>query len=128
MPVANIEGKVGLLKIDLTIRDMNGSPILIVTGSSFTSVLPEMEPIFWYTFHFPQLEKEVLLKKTYTYFNTSQFLKHEFEAKGIHFYPNGFHKDEMSLLQDYSHQLHVDTTQIIDSLQFYKKNLSTKLC
>lgn len=119
--IAKMEGKVSLVKKDLTISTMDDSQILVVTGGTYSDVFPGNEPLSWYSFWFPQLKREITLKESNSYFNTKQFLKNEFEEKGIHFYADGLHADELEQLEDYSAQLHKDTLNIIDSFRFYKE-------
>lgn len=121
--VAKVEGKVGLGKKDLSITTMENEQILIVNGGRYASRLPEMDPISWFTFSLPQLDKTIIMKENGTYFSTKQFLKHEFANKDIHFYADGLHEEELALLEDYTQQLHEDTIKLHNQRIFFKEKL-----
>lgn len=121
--VAKMEGKVNILKTDLTIKTMDDKPLVIVSDGHFSTKVPDVAPILWLRFYLPQLGKEIILQQKNSYFNTKQFLKYEFEKKGVHFYADGLHEDELELLEDYSTQLQADTLEVLSFLQFFKENL-----
>lgn len=123
--VANVEGKVNLTKVDMSVETLKGTPILEVKGHSFTRVQPDMEPLYWYTFSFPQFDQKFTIKQKANYINTKPFLKREFAGIGVHFYEDGFKQDELKAFEDYSTQLKADTMEILEKVNSYVSILTS---
>jgi len=123
--IANLNGSVGLTKSDLTLTNLQGEPILFVSGHSFKNVLPGMDPIFWYSFTFPKTDQKFLIKPRANYFGTRQFIKNEFAGKDIHFYQAGFKTEELQQLDDYTPQLASDTLKVLERARFFAEALTS---
>ena len=123
--VAKIDGAMSLTKADLTATTLDGTTVLKVKGHVFDDIQPGMEPIYWYTFTFPQFDRKFTIKQKSNYFGTKQFLKNEFAGRNLHFYGDGFKEEDLGVLEDYGEQLSKDTLELLEEINFYSKTLAS---
>ena len=123
--IAKINGK--LKSGEASIEDLQGNSLLHIKINKYDKTIPGAKPVSWFSFNFPQFEKEFSIALKATYFSTKQILKHELHKKGVHFYEDGIHEEELAALEDDSKKIKEDTSKIVKSIEYYKNHLTKKI-
>ena len=96
VPVAAIEGKINIIKTDLTFKALDNSVLLTIIDYYYTFDLPQYKEFSYYKINFPKTEKTILLYKNLSYFNEKQISKFLFVDLGLQIKDNDIDPGSLS--------------------------------
>ncbi len=94
--VANVEGKINLLKTDLTFKALDNSILFTMKDYFVAFDLPQFKDFSYYEINFPKTEKTILCYKTISYYNEKQISKYLFVDCGLQIKDNDIDPGSLS--------------------------------